>query len=339
MTTAQLETAPATRKDESPRQMDLFSPDRLAKRPYCMSGKSHGMLIRDVSHALGYPYVQANSPWLIYRVILDVDRDISLTATHGTWHDDFVMPDPSWYALNPENGHAHLGYEIAVPVARHDSARQKPLKLVAALEHALTLKIRADSSYAGLVCKNPHHAAWDAKVVRAHPYDLSELADWVDLKPYGGKRPALIADGSIGRNCAVFDKLRTWAYTEIRQYREGARREAWDAVVLARADALNDYSPALPYSEVRAIARSVAKYCWQTFDIAASDARFSKLQAHRGKRGGFASGAARFNATVDLRLKALELRSQDLTIRAIAEALGASRSAVGRWIESCPTKP
>lgn len=321
------------------RQMDLFSPERLAKRPYCMSGKSQGMLIRDVERALGYPYVQANSPWLIYRVVLDVDRDLSWTAAQGTWHDDFVMPDPSWYALNPENGHAHICYEIAVPVARHDAARQKPLKLLAAIEHALTRQISADSGYVGLVCKNPLHQGWDARVVRAHPYDLPELASWVDLKPYSGKRPTRVADCSIGRNCAMFDKLRSWAYAAVREFKGAAGREAWNAAVLTRAESLNDYTPALPYSEVRATARSVAKYCWSTFDIAASDARFSKLQAHRGKRGGFASGAARFNASADKRNDAKSLRDGGASMRSIAVALDVSVGSVHAWLRECSVKP
>lgn len=313
-------------------QLGLFRPDRLAPRPYCMSGKSQGMLIRDVSRALGYPYVQANSPWLIYRVVLDVDRDLSLTAAQGTWHDDYLMPAPSWVALNPENGHAHLGYEIAVPVARHDTASRKPLKLLAAIEHALTVKAGADRGYVGLVCKNPLHPDWLVTIARAHPYDLAELADWVDLAPYSGRRPAVVADGPVGRNCALFDKLRVWAYAEVRLYKVSAGREAWNAAVLTRAEALNGYTPPLPYSEVRATARSVAKYTWSRFDIAASDARFSKLQAYRGQRGGLASGKVRFDATVDQRLQALELRSQGLTVKATAEQLGVSMATVKRWL-------
>lgn len=303
-----------------------------------MTGKGHGMLIRDVSRALGYPYVQANAPWLIYRIVLDVDRNLSLTAALGTWHDDYLMPDPSWTALNPLNGHAHLGYEIAVPVARHDAAHQKPLKLLAALEHALTLKIGGDRGYVGLVCKNPTHPDWTVTVTRANPYDLAELADWVDLAPYGGRRPAVVADGPLGRNCRLFDRLRQWAYVEVRKCKPSITWDKWLEGVLARADALNDSTPSLSYSEVRATARSVAKYCWKQ-DFSASDRKFSELQAHRGKLGGYASGSSRFNATIDLRLKAVELRSLGLTVRAIAGELGASRSTVGRWLESCPTKP
>lgn len=312
-------------------QGDLFSPARLAKRPYCMPGKNMGMLIRDVSNALGYPYIQANTPWTIYRLVLDIDRDISLTAMQGTWHDDFVMPDPNWFALNPQNGHAHIGYEIAVPIARHDTARQKPLKLLAAIEHALTIKIAADRGYVGLVCKNPLHPAWHANVVRAHPYDLSELSSWVDLAPYSGRRPAIVADGPLGRNCALFDGLRAWAYRAIRQHKPG-NRDAWNTAVLNHAEGLNSYSSPLPQSEVRATARGVAKYVWSKFDIEASDARFSKLQAHRGQRGGFASGAARFNATVDLRLEAIELRKSGMTQGKIAVRLSVTIRTVRRWL-------
>lgn len=303
-----------------------------------MPGKGKGMLIRDVSNALGYPYVQANTPWTIYRLVLDIDRDISLTAAQGTWHDDYVMPDPSWFALNPENGHAHIGYEIAVPVARHDTARRQPLKLLAAIEHALTIKIAADRGYVGLVCKNPLHPAWHARVVRAHPYDLTELSSWVDLAPYSGRRPAIVADGPLGRNCAVFDGLRTWAYRAIRQYKAGSR-DAWNAAVLSHAEGLNSYMPPLPNSEVRATARSVAKFCWQTFDIESSDARFSKRQAHLGQRGGYASGAARFNASLDTRLEAAQLRAEGRTYADIAGTLGVHVNTVSAWLKQPTLKP
>lgn len=290
------------------------------------------MLIRDLEHALRMPYIQANTPWSIYRIVLDVDYDISYAARYGTWDEDYAMPMPNWCAVNPENGHGHIGYEIAVPVARHEFARKKPLALLAALEHALTLKIRADRGYAGYICKNPHHPGWQSLTPRAEPYDLPELSEWVDLLPYSGRRPAIVPDCSIGRNCAVFDKLRKWAYTAIRQYREAGSRDAWNKAVLGRAEALNEYSPPLPFSEVKAIAKSVAKYCWQTFDIAASDKRFSEKQAFRGKRGGYASGAARFNATVDKRLEAVQMRTAGQPVPAIAESLEVSLRTVQRWL-------
>jgi hypothetical protein len=321
-------------------QLELFGPGRLAERPYCMPGKGQGMLIRGLDHALRMPYIQANTPWSIYRIVLDVDYDISYAAHYGTWDNDYGMPTPNWCAVNPGNGHGHLGYEIAVPVARHEFARKKPLALLAALEHALTLKIKADRGYAGYICKNPHHPDWLSLRPRAEPYDLPELSEWVDLVPYQGRKPEIVADCAIGRNCALFDKLRKWAYAAVRQYKETSTREAWNKAVLERAEALNEYTPPLPLSEIKATARSVAKYCWQEFDIDASDKRFSEKQAARGKRGGYASGATRFNATIDKRLEAVQLRVAGQTVPVIAESLEVSVRTVQRWLnDRGDTKP
>lgn len=319
--------------DDDEEQIALFAPGRLAKRPHCMAGKGERMVVRGLEHALRMPYIQANTPWSVYRIVLDVDRNISHAAHQGTWHDDYGMPTPNWCAINPENGHGHISYEIAVPVARHDTAGRKPQMLLAALEHALTLKIHADRGYAGYICKNPQHPGWRTFSSRLEPYDLPELSEWVDLEPYSGRRPKIVADGSIGRNCGLFDRLRKWAYTAVRQYMEGGTRDAWNKAVLERAEALNEYSPPLPLSEVRAIAKSVAKFCWNKFDLAASDKRFSARQAALGKKGGYASGAARFNAKLDQRLEARKLRGAGRTIQGIADELAVSRSTVKRWLQ------
>lgn len=323
--------------NKPPIQLSLFSEQRLAKRPYCKSDKSSAMLIRDAARALDFPYIQTNSPFLVYRIVIDVDRDVSLTAHQGSWHDDYVMPDPNWCAINPANGHAHISYEIEIPVARHDAARQKPIKLLAAIEDALTkLMPGADAQYAGLICKNPTHEQWNTFSPRTEPYDLPELSSWVDLTSYGGKRPKFVADGSLGRNDAVFNKLRNWAYKEVRTYKDSSTKDAWFNEVLSKAESINYFpdKPPLPLSEIKAIAKSVAKYCWSTFDIAASDKRFSEMQAHRGTLGGFASGATRFNASVEKRLQAIELRKREATDGEIAEILGVSARTVRRWLNT-----
>jgi len=131
----------------------------------------------------------------------------------------------------------------------------------------------------------------------------------------------------------MFDRLRKWAYTWIAEYRDGtATAREWDAVVLAQAEKLNDFNTPLHSSEVRAIARSTGKWCWNKFDIGASNARFSKLQAHRGRKGGEASGVARLAKIEGKRESARLMRAQGHGIRAIAEALGVARSTVGRWV-------
>lgn len=84
-------------------------------------------------------------------------------------------------------------------------------------------------------------------------------------------------------------------------------------------------------NEVWHIAKSVSKWTWRRFDIAASDARFSALQAHRGRAGGVASGLARLAASEDTRASARLMKLAGHSYQQIADALGVSRRSVINW--------
>jgi DNA invertase Pin-like site-specific DNA recombinase len=79
--------------------------------------------------------------------------------------------------------------------------------------------------------------------------------------------------------------------------------------------------------EVWHIAKSVSKWTWRRFDIEASDARFRDIQAHRGRLGGLAKGAA----NEDKRATARIMRAQGLSLRAIAAELGVHHDTVREW--------
>ena len=83
-------------------------------------------------------------------------------------------------------------------------------------------------------------------------------------------------------------------------------------------------------NEVWHIAKSVSKWTWHKFDLAASDARFSALQAHRGRQGGVAKGLANEDKRASARLMA----AQGVTQRAIAAALGVSQKSVSNWLRA-----
>jgi hypothetical protein len=102
--------------------------------------------------------------------------------------------------------------------------------------------------------------------------------------------------------------------------------------VFAQARKSNNFNTPLHESEVRAIAKSTAKWCWNRFDIKASNERFSKVQAVRGRK----SGVVRLAKNADKREDARMMRVQGQSIRAIAKALGVARSTVGDWVSGEP---
>ena len=111
----------------------------------------------------------------------------------------------------------------------------------------------------------------------------------------------------------------------------------WQAHLNNRALERNgDLQNPMDGREVWHIAKSVSKWTWRQFDIDASDARFSALQAHRGRKGGVASGLSRAAANEDKRASARLMKQAGYSVRAIAEALSVSVGSVSAW---CSAKP
>jgi len=100
------------------------------------------------------------------------------------------------------------------------------------------------------------------ELLRQDLYDLNELAEYVDLDAADKrirKTPKKHCQG-VGQNYSLFDLLHTWAYKWVGGYRCGQRGlDAWEAVVLARAEKLNTFKEPLAFSEVKVTARSVAR--------------------------------------------------------------------------------
>lgn len=247
--------------------------NRLPRRPYCSDDLSQGLIIRPTATALRHRHIQPNAPLEVAWLIFDLDY-----AGAALGWEKSNLPPPTVTAINPENGHAHLFYGLTTPIVTSDTARAAPIRFAAAVQAAYIARLCADPGYVGLIAKNPLHAAWLTQWVN-HFYDLAELAEYVDLPKRLPRRTGV----GLGRNCALFDNLRSWAYAWIREYkRNGASLEQWQSALVGQAELLNDFATPLAFAEVKATAQSIAKWTWANF----SDAAFAALQSARGKRGG-----------------------------------------------------
>lgn len=273
-----------------PGQLELFA-ERLPAKPYCTDDLSWGLQIRPSKTAIRRSYIQANPPWCVSWMIFDVDREGAALA----W-EDARLPTPAWVTVNRENGHAHIAYGLNAPVLTGEAARRHPIRYLAGIQSAFRAKLEADPGYSGLITKNPaNDAAWRVLWGPARMRTLGELAEWVDLPRHLPKKRAPLEGVGLGRNCALFDDLRQLAYREIRHYRREVRNfVTWQTHIYGLGMTRNgDFSHPLDHREVYHLARSVSKWVWGRFDIAASDERFSQRQAARGYRGGVKSGEVR----------------------------------------------
>lgn len=300
-----------------PTQLSLFS-QTLPKKPYCTDDHASGLIIRNVSHAIKRRYIQPNNPnsrlWLVY----DIDRPTSIDEIT----DDFNLPAPHFFVQNPENHNAHVYYGLELPVHFNEDSSKKAIRFAAAVDIALTAKIKGDASYSGLMAKNPLHNHWRTWSSNSERYDLHEIAEHLELNQFKDLRKSMPSVG-LGRNCNIFENLRQWSYRAIRQGWPDFNQ--WLNACETRALGYNANAESqLDHREVHHIAKSVAKYTHRNF----SPQGFSEWQAAQGAKGGKAKG----KAYSDKRTKALEMHSQGMTQTAISEALGIHRNSVRNYV-------
>ena len=249
------------------RHLSFWDPSLLPNRPYCTDDLTHGLKIRGRDTALDYPLIQVNNPTAHWALLLDMDRDQEELAEPWSkpgpawaW-EEAGLPAPTWIAVSRKTASCHYGYRLRVPVALADCARPQPLKYLAALERSYVWKLEphgADPNYVGLITKNPEHQAWKVWGTGA-AYTLGELADYLPrLIPETERSKGL----GLGRNVSLFDDLRFWAYSAVRQYRDADRAD-WLGAVRRHAAKFNAFDVPLSPQEVGHVARSVGTWVWR----------------------------------------------------------------------------
>ena len=310
----------------------------LPKKPYCSYGKGTETYIRSKKHAIQYPLIQVNHVHTVQYLIFDID------APDAYLHFfDANLPTPTWIAKNKKNGHCHVCYELKIPVCKTAHARLKPLRYLASIEYTYAKKLSADLRYTGLLTKNPVDRDWQVFLLNPTPFELDELADYVDLetkpKPTEEERKEV---SGLGRNCMLFDTVRFWAYKAIREHL-GSGLDSWYQEVLERSKIANGaFLEPLPYSEVKATAKSIAKWVWRNHNSAEFQQAFSEKQAKRGKKGALVAnakganqkgGKARSKQYYDMRQEALKMQIIGKSIKEISTLLNVHRNTVSNWLK------
>lgn len=286
------------------------------RRPYCALEKDQAH-IRPLSTALGEPYLQLNPPGMTAWLVLDVDRPRAAAC----W-EEAGLPVPTFVATNPRNGHAQVGYALASPVCTTVNGRRHPVRYLAAIEAAYVEAVRADRGFNGPLGKNPLHERWKLwEPANAPRYELSMLAEHVEELPawVPRKREA----SGLGRNCTLFDELSNWAYRGVRRYWCAGGEDRWRDAVRDQADAMNaGFSVPLPDSEVRGLARSVARWVWRHITPGGFRERQAAVGALKGQQ--------QRNEKLPL---CLAMHEQGRSNKSIAAALGVTPPTVANWLQ------
>lgn len=297
-------------------QLDLFR-SSIPKKPYCSNDLTTGLVIRSAASALEHRYIQPNHPNSKIYIVFDIDRATCIDEIT----DEIGLPGPNIFVQNPDNKKAHAFYALETPVHLNTSSSRKAIRFAAAVDCAFGEKLKADADYCGLIAKNPLHDHWRTYAGNSACYSLNEMAEFVDLSKFNDKRRRMPNTG-MGRNCNLFDSTRHWSYKAIRQ--GWPEFDQWLLACQQRVEMYNGRLPApLPVSEVRSIAKSVAKWTHRNM----SEQGFSELQAARGSRKG--------QKVRDENLqRCLALSEAGWSQRMIAEELGIAQSTIGDWLRA-----
>jgi hypothetical protein len=324
--------------------------------PHCMSGLNQPSFQRSKDEAIEFPYIQLNKLRRAY-ICLDIDRSNAMCA-----HKEVGMPDPTIILVNPDNGHAHIFYELQHPVPFTGRARKGPQQYFISVQKALTLKFHADEAFSANIVKNPFHntqrgGKWQ-RVFNCVQFDLKTLACNADLKNYRRGYQSTSKWQSLEkpilkglRNVTVFDIVRRFSYEEIKNH---ASFENFFNSVRLYSMSLNKRQcmPPLPVSELDYIVERICNWVWDNrnqignysikekgvmgFEPISSDLDISERRAEikrREQEGAKYTHSKQKRKTEEAIIKAIkQLKTEDkkVTKSAVARLAGISRETISK---------
>lgn len=277
-----------------------------------------------------FPYVSVNPANSYNSIVLDLDKDYRC-------FDYETLPRPNLIVINPKNNHAHLFYVLRNSVHKNPESSGKALKFLADTVEKMTFWTGADLNFTGVLGKNALYDGWAVMVLHQTPWTLATLSDWFDPIPQA-KIKARISQARIeSRNCALFDVVRHWAYSQFGQYIKKKYTDFLYAVLEMAQIGNNDLSRPMQYSEVRSIAKSIARWTWNNFK---GKKEFMAWSKENGIKGAKNSLEKRRMQSEKRAMQAYQLwRYERYTQQQIADALGISRRQVATYLANYKTQP
>ncbi|NIF86886.1 replication initiation protein [Burkholderia sp. Cy-637] len=269
----------------------------------------------------------------VYRAYLSFDLDQPASAFR---FEDVELPAPTIITVNRKNGHCHMLYRLNTPVAYHKNSRSAPQDYFEAIQLAMESRLSADTAFNHAVTKNPLHPAWEV-ITFPTSFDLADFTEWIDLPRWSAKHSVPEHIQIQGRNDELFHTLRMWAYSAVRQHDD---LDAWYRFALAQAEDINGhFDRPLPFSEIKATARSVAKWHWKNRNTADSRRHVltftDETATERMRSGADHTNAVRRQKSLDTLVKAAtelySLYGSELSRRLLMEHTGMNIKTVSKY--------
>lgn len=227
--------------------------------------------------ALTRRYIRPNTNNRIGFLTFDIDRPYA-----GLAWDEANVAAPNAVAVNPDNGHAHLIYQLAAPISTSANSRIGPQVYLDAISRGMTRRLGADPGFRNYLIKNPLHPHWRTWWGQSQAYVLFDLAVFLEPEDMRIVRHARDTEfAEAGRNCWLTSNLAKYGLRTAWRHREsGMTFEGFSRFMAEKAFELNQtFDEPLGTNEVLGIVRSVAKWAWRNSTAAA----FSEIQRNRAR--------------------------------------------------------
>lgn len=288
-------------------------------------------------------------------LLLDIDEE----GAGAFWLKE-DLPQPTFFTVTPESGHAFYGYELATPVIRPLQERAcwvsgNALEYFEAIRAAYQRRLCADVGYSGWNGKNPLSDHW---APHTHWYDrqysLDELAKQVRLVSKWESRKTTNLEVPASPNARLFDAGRLWSYRNVKCHTDKATFQ--DAIFeflekYNRSVIASEYGKPEPVANIRGMTRSITTYSWKHRNASwmaecrkdrkklglgriCPNLTFSERQEEikaRQEAGALYSNTERKNRSIEVIQAAVVLlkgRGERLTVAAVAREAGVSRPTV-----------